>query len=109
MGIVPAYRGRGLGARLINATLEAAFGAGFVRIELDVQADNERAIALYERVGFVREGTIRDAVFVDGEYRDANTMPLIRRANDFASIRSGLSPLAGFGRYGNCAWLLSRA
>jgi RimJ/RimL family protein N-acetyltransferase len=79
MGIVRAYRGRGLGTRLINATLEAAFGAGFVRVELDVHADNARAISLYERVGFVREGIVRDAVYVDGEYRDAITMALIRR------------------------------
>jgi RimJ/RimL family protein N-acetyltransferase len=80
MGIIPAYRGRGLGVRLLNATLKAAFGAGFVRVELDVHADNARAIALYDRVGFVREGTIRDAFFADGEYRDAITMALIRRA-----------------------------
>ena len=79
MGIVRAYRGRGLGTRLINATLEAAFGAGFVRVELDVHADNARAISLYESVGFVREGIVRDAVYVDGEYRDAITMALIRR------------------------------
>src|SRR5260370_1332301 len=51
MGIVRAYRGCGLGTRLINATLEAAFGAGFVRVELDVHADNARAISLYGRVG----------------------------------------------------------
>lgn len=80
MGIVPAYRGRGLGARLLNATLEAAFDAGFVRVELNVHADNGRAVALYDRVGFVREGTQRDAVFVDGEYRDAIAMALVRRA-----------------------------
>jgi RimJ/RimL family protein N-acetyltransferase len=79
MGIVRAYRGRGLGTRLINATLEAAFGAGFVRVELDVHADNARAISLSERVGFVREGIVRDAVYVDGEYRDAITMALLRR------------------------------
>lgn len=83
MGIVPAYRSRGLGARLINATLEAAFGAGFVRIKSGVHADNEWAIALYDRVGFVREGIIRDAVFVDGAYRDAITMAFIRRGAAF--------------------------
>jgi RimJ/RimL family protein N-acetyltransferase len=93
MGIVPTYRGRGLGARLINATLKAAFGAGFVRIELDVQADNERAIALYERVSFVREGIIRDAVFADGAYGDANTMPLIRRGAAFAWVIGNLQCL----------------
>ena len=79
MGIVPAYRGRGLGLRLLDATLEAAFDASFVRVESDVHADNARAIALYERAGFVREGVTRDAVFVDGDYRDAIAMALIRR------------------------------
>jgi RimJ/RimL family protein N-acetyltransferase len=81
MGIVPAYRGRGLGLRLIQAILDEAHRAGFVRIELDVHADNARAIALYEKVGFVREGIARDAVFVDGKYRDAVTMALVDRRN----------------------------
>jgi RimJ/RimL family protein N-acetyltransferase len=81
MGIVPAYRGRGIGFRLIQATLAQARVAGFVRVELDVHADNARAIALYETVGFVREGVARDAVFVDGEYRDAINMAIVDRAN----------------------------
>ena len=81
MGIVPAYRGRGLGFRLLNTALEQARGAGFVRIELDVYADNMRAIALYEKVGFVREGVVRDAVFVDGKYRDAIAMAMVDRRN----------------------------
>jgi RimJ/RimL family protein N-acetyltransferase len=79
MGIIPRYRGRGLGRRLIDATLAAAFDAGFVRIELDVHADNARAIALYDRVGFVREGVTRDAFFADGTYLDAIAMAMIRR------------------------------
>jgi RimJ/RimL family protein N-acetyltransferase len=81
MGIVPAYRGRGIGLRLIRATLARARVAGFVRVELDVHADNARAIALYEKVGFVREGVARDAVFADGEYRDAINMAIVDRAN----------------------------
>jgi len=81
MGILPAYRERGLGRRLIDGALEKARGAGFVRVELDVYADNARAIALYEKVGFVREGVIRDAVLVDGEYRDAVAMALVDRRN----------------------------
>ena len=67
--------------RLIRATLAQARVAGFVRVELDVHADNARAIALYEKVGFVREGVARDAVFVDGEYRDAINMAIVDRAN----------------------------
>ena len=81
MGIVPAYRGRGLGLRLIQAALAQAWAARFVRVEIDVHADNARAIALYEKVGFVREGVARDAVFIDGEYRDAINMAIVDRAN----------------------------
>ncbi|WP_158808648.1 GNAT family N-acetyltransferase [Beijerinckia sp. L45] len=80
IGIVPAYRGSGLGTRLLGKTLEAAFKAGFVRIEGDVYTDNEPAIALYEKVGFVKEGIIRDAVFADGAYRDSIFVALIRRS-----------------------------
>jgi RimJ/RimL family protein N-acetyltransferase len=79
MGLVPAYRGRGVGARLINQTLKQAFATAFVRVELSVRADNLRAARLYEKLGFVREGVLRDAVFVDGEYHDAIAMALIDR------------------------------
>jgi RimJ/RimL family protein N-acetyltransferase len=81
MGIVPAYRDRGLGVRLIQAALAQAWAARFVRVELDVHGDNARAIALYEKVGFVREGVARDAVLIDGEYRDAINMAIVDRAN----------------------------
>jgi len=81
MGIVPSYRGRGLGLKLINATVAQARKEGFVRIELFVHADNARAIALYDKVGFVREGVQRDAVYIDGEYRDAIMMAIVEREN----------------------------
>ena len=71
MGIIPIYRGRGLGRRLIEATLRAAHDAGIERIELSVHADNDKAIALYEKVGFVREGLARKSVRIDGRYKDA--------------------------------------
>jgi RimJ/RimL family protein N-acetyltransferase len=91
MGIIPAYRGRGLGSRLIRTTIEQAQRAGFVRIECDVRADNARAIALYEKVGFVREGTVRDAMFVDGKYVDAITMAMVDRRNGASrASRSGV-------------------
>jgi RimJ/RimL family protein N-acetyltransferase len=81
MGIVPDYRGRGLGRRLLERTLEVADELGFVRVEFGVHADNARALALYGKMGFVREGVLRDAVFVDGEFRDAIMMARVRRAN----------------------------
>ncbi len=80
MGVVPGYRGQGIGSRLIDRTLKQAFATGFVRIELSVRADNLRAARLYEKLGFVKEGVLGDAVFVDGEYHDAIAMALIDRA-----------------------------
>ena len=81
MGVVPDHRGRGLGSRLIQATLDQARRAGFTRIELEVYVDNAPAIALYETVGFVREGTVRDVSCIDGRYRDAITMAIVERGN----------------------------
>lgn len=77
MGVLPAYRGRGLGRRLVQTTLKAAQETGFVRIELDVYEDNARAIALYEKVGFAREGIVRRAACIDGRFIDAISMALL--------------------------------
>ena len=78
--LLPGYRRPGIGSRLIDRTLKQAFATGFVRIELSVRADNLRAARLYEKLGFVKEGVLGDAVFVDGEYHDAIAMALINRA-----------------------------
>jgi RimJ/RimL family protein N-acetyltransferase len=71
IALVPRFRDRGLGFRLISATLEQARRLGFVRIQLFVHADNPRAIALYRKVGFVEEGVLRDAAFMDGNFATA--------------------------------------
>jgi RimJ/RimL family protein N-acetyltransferase len=81
MGVMPAWRGKGIGSRLIAATLQRARRAGFVRIELDVYTDNSRAVAFYEKFGFSREGVQRDACRIDGCYRDAIIMALVERTN----------------------------
>ncbi len=77
MGILPAYRGQGLGRKLIETTLRAAQEAGFIRVELDVYQDNLRALALYEKTGFVREGITRRAARIDGRFIDAIGMALL--------------------------------
>jgi RimJ/RimL family protein N-acetyltransferase len=77
MGIIPGYRDKGLGTRLIRAAIGQARERGFHRVELHVHADNPRAIALYEKVGFVREGVARDAVRIDGRFVDSISMAVI--------------------------------
>jgi RimJ/RimL family protein N-acetyltransferase len=77
MGLLPEWRGRGLGRRLIERTLEAARTFPLTRVELSARADNERAIALYRKVGFEVEGRRRRAMLIDGIYYDDITMALL--------------------------------
>lgn len=76
IGILADYRGQGLGHALMTRALAAAREGGLLRVELQVRADNARAIALYRRLGFRREGILRDAHFVDGAFHDLWLMAL---------------------------------
>jgi RimJ/RimL family protein N-acetyltransferase len=77
MGVIPEYRGQGIGGALIAATLEAAKRKGLTRIELTVRTDNEPARKLYEKLGFVHEGRFLRHLKIGGEYRDSDQMALL--------------------------------
>jgi RimJ/RimL family protein N-acetyltransferase len=77
MGLLPEYRGRGVGERRIRASINAARAAGLERIELTVYARNVRAAALYRKVGFVHEGTRVRGKKLDGEYDDVHMMGML--------------------------------
>jgi len=79
MAFLPEYRGRGLGRRLVAQTIGAARRAGIERVELEVFASNERAIAFYQAVGFVIEGVKRRARKLDGQYDDNVLMALLEQ------------------------------
>jgi RimJ/RimL family protein N-acetyltransferase len=77
IGLKTSARGKGLGAQLMHATIHAAWVRGFTRVQLDVRCDNLNAVALYRRIGFVIEGTNRNAHLVDGQYFDSYSMALL--------------------------------
>ena len=53
----PDAAGRGCAAEATRLVVDYALrDLGLRRVHLEVRADNERAIALYERTGFVRAG-----------------------------------------------------
>ena len=70
-----AHAGRGIGTALMAALVDAADNwLGLLRLELEVNADNAPALALYRRFGFVVEGRLVANAFRDGEYIDCLAM-----------------------------------
>lgn len=75
MAVHDAYAGRGAGSALLAAVIDLAERWWNIkRLELNVYADNTRAIALYERFGFQREGLHRAYAWRDGAYVDSLSM-----------------------------------
>jgi putative acetyltransferase len=67
--------GKGVGSELMRRLLDWADNwAGILRVELGVFVDNERAIRLYEKFGFMREGVQRAWALRDGQYVDSMMM-----------------------------------
>lgn len=72
-------RGAGVGTEATKLMLDHAFGdLNLERVYLHVLADNEPALALYEKVGFVREGVLRHAAFKNGAYKDVVVMGILK-------------------------------
>ncbi len=73
------FAGRGAGQALMRALLELADQwIGLVRVDLEADASNERAIAMYRRFGFVEEGRMKKAYFGGGGYVDAVLMARVK-------------------------------
>ena len=64
LGIVPEYRGHGLGTILMLKALEGFQRAGLSRVFLEVTSKNEGAIRLYRRLGFSKARTVYKVVEV---------------------------------------------
>ena len=56
ISIEKSWWGLGVGRALTEACVECAKKAGYIQLELEAVADNQRAIALYQGVGFVEYG-----------------------------------------------------
>jgi RimJ/RimL family protein N-acetyltransferase len=75
-------RGRGVGTEATRLLIDYVFDEiddpPVHRVALGVFAFNPRAIAVYERVGFVREGVFRGALRWDGRFVDSIQMAMLR-------------------------------
>jgi ribosomal protein S18 acetylase RimI-like enzyme len=76
LGVDRNCRGQGLGRRLIEHARDWAAEIGLAYIDLQVLSSNHKAMALYERTGFVRVGETADMFRIDGRGFDYTTMTL---------------------------------
>ncbi len=78
---VPDARGQGLGSEALELLVRYGFeDLNLRRIFLHVFATNERALRAYLAAGFVEEGRLREAAYVDGEFVDVVVMARLRTA-----------------------------
>jgi RimJ/RimL family protein N-acetyltransferase len=74
-----ANQGQGYGAEALGLALQFAFDElNLHRVQLTVFSYNQRAIALYEKLGFRREGTFREHIQRDGARYDMYLYGLLR-------------------------------
>jgi RimJ/RimL family protein N-acetyltransferase len=80
--LAPAYWRRGFTRRAVNTVLGWAFStARFNRVHAFVMTSNEPSIALLERCGFAREGTLHHFRIARATPRDFHVYAILR--NDF--------------------------
>jgi ribosomal protein S18 acetylase RimI-like enzyme len=85
IGLLPTFRGQGIGRRLMQRTIDAARACGLTRIELTVRESNVNAIALYKAFGFAIEGLHRNAVRIGDQYENTLSMALVPLNGRFIS------------------------
>lgn len=77
IGLLPEFRGRGIGAKLMQKSIDKAKAKGLTRIELTVYERNKNAIALYQKMGFEIEGLKKNGIRIDGVYDNVYMMALL--------------------------------
>lgn len=84
-------RGRGYGREALTLLLDFAFDRiNLHKVWLEVFARNAPAIALNEKLGFQRDGILRDDVFREGRYHDMYLMTIL--AHEWRSQRASENP-----------------
>jgi methionyl-tRNA formyltransferase len=72
------FQNQGLGSEAVQLLCRFGFDdLNMHRIYLSVFKNNERAIGAYRKCGFVEEGVMREAAFIDGQWLDVTMMGLL--------------------------------
>ena len=79
LAIHPSFAGKGEGRKMLEAIIKLICSNGFLRIELSVAATNRKAIQLYEKLGYEKEGVLGKFTHLksEGRFIDEVMMALI--------------------------------
>lgn len=64
VAIHPDHFGKGFGRKMLLEIIDFCKKSGVLRIELTVSVHNEKAIQLYESVGFTKEGVMKNYTYL---------------------------------------------
>jgi len=74
--ILPEWRQKGIGRRLVEHTLDFARTKGYEKIVIYIRAGNTQAQTFYRSLGFVPKGVLARQIKIDGQYEDEVFMEL---------------------------------
>ena len=67
VAIHPSFSGKGCGQRMLDQIISLGKEKRFLRMELGVSTINTKAIHLYEKAGFKKEGELKKYIFLKTE------------------------------------------
>ena len=74
----PAFRGRGLGSDVLRVLTHYGLATlGLNRLQLETGSDNAAMLAAAARAGYQQDGTLRQATWADGAFRDQVVMSVL--------------------------------
>lgn len=79
-------RNKGFGRAALSELLHMAFRRlNLNRLSAKITSNNTASVRLFKSVGFSKEGLLREYIFTDGQYRDAEIFGYVRR--DYSASR----------------------
>jgi RimJ/RimL family protein N-acetyltransferase len=77
ISIAKEWRNQGLGTTLMKEAIAWCESNPLIkRVELEVFGDNDRALHVYEKLGFIQEGVRREVFLKEGRFRDSIMMAI---------------------------------
>ncbi|KAH8653865.1 acyl-CoA N-acyltransferase [Xylariales sp. PMI_506] len=84
--IASEFQDKGYGKEAVNWALDWAFRqAGVHRVSIETMSFNERAFALYKKIGFVEEGRKRESFYLDMQWWDSIQLGMLE--DEWKSLR----------------------